>query len=77
MSKRTYGHVLVLPSRLLVRPATDDEFVTKILKVKICFFKKKKKKKKSVPSSRSENTGAATRDHVRSSQMRNETPVQL
>ena len=44
MSKRTYGHVLVLPSRLLVRPATDDEFVTKILKVKICFFLKKKKK---------------------------------
>ena len=45
MSKRTYGHVLVLPSRLLVRPATDDEFVTKILKVKICFFLKKRKKK--------------------------------
>ena len=26
MSKRTYGHVLVLPSRQLVRPAADDDF---------------------------------------------------
>ena len=27
MSKSTYGHVLVLPSRSLVRPASDDGFV--------------------------------------------------
>ena len=27
MSKRTYGHVLVLPSRRLGRPAVDDDFV--------------------------------------------------
>ena len=27
MSKRTYGHVLVLPCRRLVRPAADDDFV--------------------------------------------------
>ena len=27
MSKRTYGHVLVLPSWCLVHPAADDEFV--------------------------------------------------
>ena len=27
LSKRTYGHVLVLPSRRLVRPAADDGFV--------------------------------------------------
>ena len=27
MSKRTYGHVLVLPSQRLVRPASDDDFV--------------------------------------------------
>ena len=26
MSKRTYGHVLVLPSRRLVRPGADDDF---------------------------------------------------
>ena len=26
MSKRTYGHVLVLPSQQLVRPAADDDF---------------------------------------------------
>ena len=32
---------------------------------------------KSVHSSRSENTGPATRDHVKSSQRRNETPLQL
>ena len=28
MSKRTYGHVLVLPSQRLMRPAADDNFVT-------------------------------------------------
>ena len=27
MSKPTYGHVLVLPGRRLVRPAADDDFV--------------------------------------------------
>ena len=27
MSKRTYGHVLLLPSRRLVHPAADDDFV--------------------------------------------------
>ena len=32
---------------------------------------------KSVLSSRSENTGPVTRDHVKSSQMRNGTPLQL
>ena len=32
---------------------------------------------KSVLSSRNENTGTVTRDHVKSSQMRNETPLQL
>ena len=26
MSKRTYGHVFVLPSRRLVRPAAEDDF---------------------------------------------------
>ena len=31
MSKRTYGHVLVLPSRRLVRPAADDDFVIWLL----------------------------------------------
>ena len=35
-----------------------------------CFFK-------SVPSSCSENTGPVTRGHVKSSQTRNETPLQL
>ena len=29
MSKRTYGHVLVLLSRRLVRSAADDDFSTK------------------------------------------------
>ena len=32
---------------------------------------------KSLLSSRSENTGPVTRDHVKSSKMRNETPLQL
>ena len=27
MSEHTYGHVLVLPSRRLVCPAADDDFV--------------------------------------------------
>ena len=27
MSERTYGHVLVLPSRRLVRTAAEDDFV--------------------------------------------------
>ena len=27
MSKRTYGHVLVLPSRRLVRTTAEDDFV--------------------------------------------------
>ena len=41
---------------------------SKILKVKkICFFFK------SVLSSRSDNSGPGTRDHVKSSQMRNKT----
>ena len=26
MSKRTYGHVLVLPNQRLVRPAAGDDF---------------------------------------------------
>ena len=30
MSKRTYGHVLVLPSRRLVRTAAEDDFVIKL-----------------------------------------------
>ena len=30
MSKLTYGHVLVVPSRGLVRPAADDDFVKSI-----------------------------------------------
>ena len=46
------------------------EIIIKILKVKICVFFK------SVLSSRSENTGPVTSDHVRSSQIRNETPLQ-
>ena len=45
-------------------------FATKILKGKICFFQ-------SVLSSRRENNGLVTRYHVKSSQMRNETPLQL
>ena len=40
------------------------------LKVKICAFK-------SVLSSHRENSGPATRGHVKSFQMRNETPLQL
>ena len=36
----------------------------------LCFFQ-------SVLSSRRENNGLVTRDHVKSSQMRNETPLQL
>ena len=32
---------------------------------------------KSVLSSRIENTGTVTRNHLKSSQMRNETPLQL
>ena len=40
------------------------------LKVKICAFK-------SVLSSHRENSGPATRGHVKSSQMKNETPLQL
>ena len=35
----------------------------------LCFFK-------SVLSSQSENTAPVTRDHVKSSQMRNQTPLQ-
>ena len=31
----------------------------------------------SVPGSHSENTGPVTSDHVKYSQMRNETPLQL
>ena len=27
MSKRTFGHVLVLPSRRLMRPTAEDDFV--------------------------------------------------
>ena len=30
MSKLTYGHVLVVPSRRLVRPIADDDFVKSI-----------------------------------------------
>ena len=30
MSKRTYGHVLVLPSRRLVRTVAEDYFVIKL-----------------------------------------------
>ena len=44
--------------------ATKSCGFTKILKVKICFFK-------SVLSSCSKNTGPVTRAHVKSSQMRN------
>ena len=36
----------------------------------LCFFK-------SIHSERSTNTGPVSRDHVKSSQMRNETPLQL
>ena len=42
---------------------------TKISKVKMWVFK-------SVLSSSSKNTGPVTRDHVKSSQIRNETPLQ-
>ena len=42
----------------------------KILKVKICVFQ-------FVFSSHSENTELVTRDHAKSSQMRNETPLKL
>ena len=42
----------------------------KILKKKICDFK-------PVLSSSNEHSGTVTRDHVKSSQMRNETPLQL
>ena len=41
-----------------------------ILKMKFVFLK-------CVLSARSENSGPATRDHVKSSKMRNETPLQL
>ena len=44
--------------------------VTKILKVNIYVFK-------SVLSSHSENSGPVARGHVKSSQMMNETPLQL
>ena len=43
---------------------------TKILKKKICDFK-------PVLSSSNKHSGTVTRDHVKSSQMRNETPLQL
>ena len=44
--------------------------LTKILKVKICVFK-------SELSSCSEKTEPITRDHIKSSQMWNKTPLQL
>ena len=44
---------------------------TKFLKVKVCVFLN------LVFSLRSENTGPVTRDHVKSSQMRKKTPLQL
>ena len=47
-----------------------DHGFTKILNVKICVFK-------SVLSLRSENAGPVTRDHIKSSHMRNETTLQL
>ena len=34
MSKRTYGHVLVLPSRRLVCPPAEDDFVKNIASLK-------------------------------------------
>ena len=43
---------------------------TKILKVKICDFR-------PVLSSSNEHSATVTIDHVKSSQMRNETPFQL
>ena len=41
------------------------------------FYKDFNKNKKSLLSSRSKNTGSVTRDRAKSSQVRNETPLQL
>ena len=49
---------------------TKSRGFTEILKVKICDFK-------SVLGSCSKKTEPVTRGHVRSSQMRNEAPLQL
>ena len=51
--QRTYGHVLVLSSRRLVRPAVDDDFEYGKRSQK----KKKKKGKKKVSSFCRETTG--------------------
>ena len=45
-------------------------YFTKILKVKSVYLE-------SVLISRNENTGPVTRDHVKFSSVRNETPLQL
>ena len=50
--QRTYGHVLVLSSRRLVRPAVDDDFEYGKRRKK-----KKKKGKKKVSSFCRETTG--------------------
>ena len=42
MSKGTCGQVLVLPSRRLVRPATDDDFVKLLYSLQNCFMPLKK-----------------------------------
>ena len=63
-------------SKILVSIMYTECFSTKIrgfpkiLKKKICDFK-------PVLSSSNEHSGTVTRDHVKSSQMRNETPLQL
>ena len=42
MSKATCGQVLVLPSRRLVRPATDDDFFKLLYSLQNCFMPLKK-----------------------------------
>ena len=39
MTKRTYGHVLVLPRRRLARPAADDYFaICRKARMSMCLF---------------------------------------